>query len=79
MSILNWLSWWSGGGAARGKDLEEHLEFVNALKTPAIALRRSDSGGFSKIGGTPAIPTDLAWPTWRGAPLAFLCQIDRLG
>jgi uncharacterized protein YwqG len=32
--------------------------------------------GQSRIGGTPDLPGDFEWPTYRGKPLAFVAQLD---
>lgn len=32
--------------------------------------------GFSKIGGFPDLPEGMEWPTWRGEPLSFICQLS---
>jgi uncharacterized protein YwqG len=58
------------------KSIEEYLDYLNSLRISAIALSKSDSEAFSRIGGLPALPENLAWPEWRGLPLAFLCQLD---
>jgi uncharacterized protein YwqG len=44
---------------------------------PAVHLVKTKSSGlFSKIGGEPNLPADLAWPEWQGHPLGFVAQID---
>lgn len=43
---------------------------------PALHLvAATDESGFSKIGGLPNLPEDIAWPSWKESSLAFLCQI----
>jgi len=32
--------------------------------------------GQSRVGGTPDLPADFAWPKYRGTPLAFVAQLD---
>lgn len=32
--------------------------------------------GASKLGGLPDLPKELAWPTWKDIPLAFVAQIN---
>jgi len=43
---------------------------------PAIAIEHGTRAGGSKIGGLPDLPAAFPWPRWRGAPLAFLAQLD---
>lgn len=49
---------------------------------PALRLRAERTEepvlglGPSKIGGRPDVPEQFRWPSWRGAPLSFLGQID---
>jgi uncharacterized protein YwqG len=68
------------GGAQADTDdeagIEAHRAYLNTLKQPAIALRKSGVETFSRMGGLPALPADMAWPEWKGEPLAFLCQLD---
>jgi uncharacterized protein YwqG len=56
--------------------IEEHLEYLNALRRPALALSPSAEPSTSRIGGLPSLPEDVPWPQWKGVPLAFLCQVD---
>lgn len=62
--------------------LSTRVEQLVALAKPCIRLHRSARAdrlllvGSSKIGGCPDIPASFAWPRWRGAPLAFLAQLD---
>jgi len=32
--------------------------------------------GVSRLGGLPDLPPDMAWPTWKTIPLAFIAQIN---
>ena len=57
-------------------DLTEHLEVLNTFTASAIAVMRSDGTPFSRLGGLPCLPPEIAWPEWRGQPLAFLAQFD---
>jgi uncharacterized protein YwqG len=69
----------AGAGAdspARAPDLSQHRVYLNSLRKPALQLRWSGRRGFSRIGGRPVLPPGFAWPSWKGQPLAFLCQID---
>lgn len=56
--------------------LADHLVYLASLRRPALALRASERRCFSRLGGLPELPVDLAWPEWEGRPLAFLCQIS---
>lgn len=58
------------------KDIGEHLDYLKTLRKSAIALSKSDGEAFSQIGGLPSLPENVAWPKWKGTPLAFLCQFD---
>jgi uncharacterized protein YwqG len=76
MSFLKRLFGRNRGGAAEQKSIAEHMEYLNSLRQPAVALSKSDERRFSKMGGLPNLPGGLAWPQWKGKPLAFLCQLD---
>lgn len=56
--------------------LEDHLDFLNTLKLPTIALARTTEEQLSRLGGLPSLPHDVPWPQWQGKPLAFLCQLN---
>jgi uncharacterized protein YwqG len=49
-----------------------------ALAAPCIRIEpvHTSGGGESRIGGLPRLPAGTAWPSWNGAPLAHLCQLD---
>lgn len=57
-------------------------EQLISVAQPALRLRAERAEepvlglGRSKIGGRPDVPEQFEWPTWRGAPLSFLGQID---
>jgi uncharacterized protein YwqG len=58
-------------------NLREVQRILTESAAPAIQLVASPgSKGQSRLGGTPALPPDLEWPTWQGTPLNFLGQID---
>jgi uncharacterized protein YwqG len=76
MSFLSRLFGRNRGGSAEKSDIGEHMEYLNSLRQPAVALRKSGESRFSRIGGLPNLPDGLAWPQWKGKPLAFLCQLD---
>ncbi len=55
----------------------EVLDRLHGHRRPALHLIPSPAAsGFSRIGGLPNLPDDLAWPAWKGAPMSFLAQID---
>jgi len=56
--------------------IEEHLEALQGLKKPALALFPSAGPSTSRIGGLPSLPEGVPWPEWNGRPLSFLCQVD---
>jgi uncharacterized protein YwqG len=62
--------------AGNERGIEEHLDFLNTLRIPSIALSASADGKLSRIGGLPSLPDNVPWPEWKGKPLAFLCQLD---
>jgi uncharacterized protein YwqG len=68
------------GGKKKGRDedsgIANHLAFLESLREPAVWLQESKGRGFSKIGGMPDGSAASEWPTWRGEPLSFLCQVD---
>lgn len=49
---------------------------IESLETPMLRLAPAAQPGFSKLGGEPEMPPELAWPTGRGGPLAFVAQLD---
>lgn len=59
-----------------------HAVQLATLAQPCIHLRSAAAEdealppGASRIGGAPDLPAGTAWPAWKGAPLAFLAQID---
>jgi uncharacterized protein YwqG len=57
-------------------DLSRYREYIDSLKKPAILVEESKSKNFNKIGGFPNLPDSVQWPSWKGEPLSFLCQID---
>lgn len=49
------------------------------LAAPALHLVATTDGPvFSKVGGLPNLSSNIDWPSWKGNPLAFLCQISIL-
>lgn len=76
MSFLNSLFGGSKKEPTPESGLELHLKLLQSLRIPAIALKQSRAERLSRIGGLPSLPQEVAWPEWKGHPLAFLCQID---
>ncbi len=63
------------------EDLGRLVEGLAARVRPALRLvTRAQPGvpvlGRSRIGGTPDLPADLAWPEHDGLPMLFLAQIE---
>lgn len=61
--------------------LGAHVEPLRSLVRPALRLVATPSQagapiGQSRIGGSPDLPPELAWPVHQGKPLAFLAQLD---
>ncbi len=51
--------------------LARECVFVGTTATPDDAI----SVGASKLGGTPDLPPEFAWPIWKGRPQAFIAQL----
>jgi hypothetical protein len=49
---------------------------IQSLERPMLRLLPTDGAVFSKLGGQPEMPPDLAWPTDAQGPLAFVAQLD---
>jgi uncharacterized protein YwqG len=60
--------------------LGELAGFVAPHVRPAVRLLTEPTGepqlGRSRVGGTPDLPADVAWPRHRNVPLAFLAQLN---
>ncbi|HUT57663.1 MAG TPA: YwqG family protein [Phycisphaerae bacterium] len=76
MSFLRRLFGRSKRSTQGERGVEEHLDYLKTLRRPAIALSPSVEKPLSRIGGLPSLPESVPWPEWKGAPLAFLCQVD---
>lgn len=76
MSFLKSLFGRSKAVPADQPGLDVHLDYLQSLRLPAIALSAAAGTTRSRIGGLPALPEEMPWPTWKDQPLAFLCQID---
>lgn len=75
MSFLKSLFGRSKGEPQDERGIEGHLDFLNSLRMPAIALSRSAERKLSRMGGLSSLPEGMPWPEWKGKPLAFLCQV----
>jgi hypothetical protein len=49
---------------------------IKRLVRPTLLLVPATAPGFSKLGGDPELPADLAWPAGYERPRTFLAQID---
>jgi len=68
-----------GGSKKEPKDergVEEHIDYLRSIRTPAIAISASAEAKLSRVGGLPSLSEGIPWPQWKGKPLAFLCQLD---
>jgi len=65
--------------ASRDKDAGARFRIRARMKRsarPTILLTPAKEPGFSKIGGRPELPPDLAWPLGAKEPRAFVAQVD---
>ena len=68
--------------ALSGAGLGRIAGALAGLAQPAIRLTAQPGQvatmptGASKLGGLPDLPVGVAWPYWKGAPLALLAQIN---
>jgi uncharacterized protein YwqG len=76
MSFLKSLFGGSEKDSKGEQGIEEHLDYLKSLRTPAIAMSASAEAKRSRIGGLPLLPDGVPWPEWKNKPLSFLCQID---
>ena len=60
----------------RDAGLAHRAEEVRRLARGSVRLTRGTPGGASRLGGSPDLPRDFAWPAWDGRELAFLGQLD---
>lgn len=62
--------------------LQRVAERLEQLILPSIRIRTQRvheellSLGASKFGGLPDLPPEIAWPSWKSIPMAFLAQIN---
>jgi len=86
---MNWIKKLFGihkaGAPAQGKTPAENTDpstkeelaaRYGHLYRPALQWVPGSSGGFSRLGGLPQMPDDLAWPVWKDKPLSFLAQLS---
>jgi uncharacterized protein YwqG len=52
------------------------VKTMRAMLAPTLLLTPTSAMVFSKLGGTPDLPTDAAWPRGHRRPRLFLAQID---
>ena len=57
-------------------DAAEVIERLDSKAQPCVKVVHAETVQTSKLGGLPAVPPRFDWPTWNGAPLQFLCQLD---
>ncbi|NLT55196.1 MAG: DUF1963 domain-containing protein [Actinomycetales bacterium] len=69
----------------RAAGLGDQVADLVALRRPSIRLSthpvdedvdEQAATGASRLGGRPDLPASFAWPRFRGAPLAFIAQVD---
>lgn len=62
--------------------LSTHASTLAGMATPCARMRAETAAdadiplGASKLGGAPDLPQGFEWPSWGGAPLAFLGQVN---
>lgn len=49
---------------------------TNGLVRPGVHLAVGDAPSRSHFGGDPALPPDVAWPSWNGTRLSFLARVS---
>jgi uncharacterized protein YwqG len=70
------------GTLLRNKGLARVADQLEQLAQPSIRMISMAMGeselalGTSKVGGLPDLSEDIAWPTWKDMPLAFIAQIN---
>jgi Domain of unknown function (DUF1963) len=61
----------------RAAGLEHRLTDLRSLVRAGVRLTPAgESPTRSRLGGSPELPADFAWPSWNGRELAFLGQLD---
>jgi uncharacterized protein YwqG len=80
--MFGWLARLVGGRKRPSSDglskalLAQLLTAMRAQAAPCLVFAPPAPGSMSKLGGEPNLRAAHAWPTWKGASLAFLAQID---
>jgi uncharacterized protein YwqG len=49
---------------------------ATTMKSVRLSFEKRSSDATNRLGGKPNLPKELAWPTWRKEPLAFVAQLD---
>ena len=77
-SLARWLGDEPAPPQARRSPVEIGLlaARIKRLVRPTVLLVPTTEPGFSKLGGDPELPADLAWPAGYDRPCTFLAQID---
>ena len=60
----------------RSVDIGPLAARIRRLVRPTLLFVPATAPGFSKLGGDPELPADLAWPAGHDRPRTFLAQID---
>lgn len=69
-------------GIVEASPVADRVDRIMDLATPAVKMKSYlvESGelpkGTSRLGGSPDLPPDAAWPENRGRPIEFLAQIN---
>jgi uncharacterized protein YwqG len=64
--------------AALEAGLGAWVDWVTEKALPSTRLKPSGGAALadgSRLGGTPVLPDDFSWPTWRGKPQSFIGQV----
>ena len=73
MGIIDKLFGRKGETPSPGRDV---AALVAPLAKPAVHLVKSSARTSSYLGGTPALPAGIAWPSKGGKPLTLLASLD---
>jgi hypothetical protein len=80
--VLRSLKRWFGDDQERAPARRASVEFdslaarIKQLVRPTLLLVPAIEAGFSKLGGDPELPAELAWPAGYERPRTFLAQIE---